>query len=67
LLLRIALADHLTRNHVTCPLILDDVTVYADAARTRDILELLLQVAQERQVIFFSRKKSRSPPGRGNT
>ena len=30
LLLRIALADHLTKHHDTCPLILDDVTVHAD-------------------------------------
>ena len=57
LLLRIALADHLTRNHGTCPLILDDVTVHADAARTRDILDLLLKVAQERQVIFFTQEE----------
>jgi hypothetical protein len=57
LLLRIALADHLTRNHDTCPLILDDVTVHADAARTRDILDLLLKVAQERQVIFFTQEE----------
>ena len=39
-------SDHLARNHDTCPLILDDVTVHADSARTRDILGLLLKVAE---------------------
>ena len=42
LLLRVALADHLTKGHDTCPLLLDDVTVHADATRTRKILDLLL-------------------------
>jgi exonuclease SbcC len=57
LLLRVALADHLTRNHGTCPLILDDVTVHADSARTRDILGLLLKIAEERQVIIFTQEE----------
>jgi uncharacterized protein YhaN len=57
LLLRVALADHLTRNHDTCPLILDDVTVHADSARTRDILDLLLKIAEERQVIIFTQEE----------
>jgi DNA repair protein SbcC/Rad50 len=56
LLLRIALADHLTRNHDTCPLILDDVTVHADATRTRQIVDLLLTIAQDRQVIVFTQE-----------
>lgn len=57
LLLRIALAGHLTRSHDTCPLILDDVTVHADTARTCDILDLLLAVAGERQVIVFTQEE----------
>jgi DNA repair protein SbcC/Rad50 len=57
LLLRIALADHLTRNHDTCPLILDDATVHADAVRTDGILTLLLNIAAERQVILFTREE----------
>jgi exonuclease SbcC len=57
LLLRVALADHLTRNHGTCPLMLDDVTVHADSARTRDILGLLLKIAEERQVIIFTQEE----------
>jgi DNA repair protein SbcC/Rad50 len=57
LLLRVALADHLTRNHDTCPLILDDVTVHADFARTREILNLLLKIAEHRQVIIFTQEE----------
>jgi DNA repair exonuclease SbcCD ATPase subunit len=56
LLLRIALADHLTQGRDTCPLILDDVTVHADPARTRAILALLLEIAVGRQVILFSQE-----------
>jgi uncharacterized protein YhaN len=57
LLLRVALADHLTRGHDTCPLLLDDVTVHADAARTRGILDLLLDVSTERQVVVFTQEE----------
>ena len=56
LLLRVALADHLTRGHDRCPLILDDVTVHADAARTTAILEFLHALSAERQVILFSQE-----------
>lgn len=57
LLLRVALADFLTRGHDTCPLLLDDVTVHADAARTRDILDLLLQLSAERQIVVFTQEE----------
>jgi len=57
LLLRIALADHLTRGHDTCPLLLDDVTVHADAERTDKILDLLLRVANDRQVVVFTQEE----------
>ena len=56
LLLRVALADHLTMGHDTCPLILDDVTVHADSDRTLDVLELLLDISQQRQVILFTQE-----------
>jgi hypothetical protein len=56
LLLRIALADHLTRGHDTCPLLLDDVTVHADSARTVDILSLLHEVSKERQIVLFTQE-----------
>jgi exonuclease SbcC len=57
LLLRVALAEHLTKGHDTCPLLLDDVTVHADAARTWNILNLLLQVAANRQVVVFTQEE----------
>jgi uncharacterized protein YhaN len=57
LLLRVALTDHLTRGHDTCPLLLDDVTVHADAARTRDILDLLLHLSTERQIVVFTQEE----------
>src|SRR5262249_18701347 len=57
LLLRIALADHLTKHHETCPLILDDATVHADLDRTRDILDLLFKIAAHRQVILFTQEE----------
>jgi hypothetical protein len=57
LLLRVALAEHLTNGHDTCPLLLDDVTVHADATRTRDILDLLLQVSNERQIVLFTQEE----------
>ena len=66
LLLRVALADNLTRGHDTCPLLLDDVTVNADAARTRDILDLLLQVAANRQVVVFTQEDHVSTWAREN-
>ena len=57
LLLRAALADHLTSGHDSCPLLLDDVTVHADSARTRNILDLLLQMAKERQIVLFTQEE----------
>lgn len=57
LLLRVALADYLTRGHDTCPLLLDDVTVHADTARTRDILDMLLQLSTERQIVVFTQEE----------
>ncbi len=56
LLLRLALVEHLTAGHDTCPLLLDDITVHADDARTREILDLLLAVSQERQVVLFTQE-----------
>jgi exonuclease SbcC len=56
LLLRIALARQLTRPGTRCPLLLDDVTVHADALRTEQLLELLLGAAEERQIVLFSQQ-----------
>lgn len=54
LLLRVALAQHLATTGETCPLLLDDVTVQADAERTESVLNLLLRLAAERQIILFA-------------
>lgn len=56
LLLRVALAQHLASVDETAPLVLDDVTVQSDAARTRALLDLLHQVSQERQVVLFTQE-----------
>lgn len=56
LLLRIALADQLTRHGELCPLILDDPTPHFDTERTLAVLDLLLQVSEERQVVLFSQE-----------
>ncbi|MDX8054827.1 AAA family ATPase [Lentzea sp. BCCO 10_0798] len=52
LLLRVALAQHLATE--SCPLLLDDVTVQADDARTRAVLDLLLQLSADRQIVLFA-------------
>jgi uncharacterized protein YhaN len=56
LLLRVALAEHLTKADESCPLLLDDVTVQADAARTEAILDLLLRLSQDRQIVLFAQE-----------
>ncbi len=56
LLLRVALASHLTAGHDTCPLLLDDVTVHADAGRTEQLLELLHELSHERQIVLFAQQ-----------
>lgn len=56
LLLRVALIDHLTRAGEICPLILDEPTSHFDAERTEAVLDLLLELAAERQVIVFSQE-----------
>jgi DNA repair exonuclease SbcCD ATPase subunit len=57
LMLRIALAEHLTRPGTRCPLLLDDVTVHADPERTERLLDLLLTAAADRQVILFTQQE----------
>ncbi len=56
LLLRVALAEHLTAPGESCPLVLDDVTVQADDARTPRVLDVLLALADDRQVVLFSQE-----------
>lgn len=57
LLLRVALADQLTRPGEICPLILDDPTPHFDAARTVAVLDLLHQLAETRQIVLFSQER----------
>jgi recombinational DNA repair ATPase RecF len=54
LLLRAALAQYLATTGEPCPLILDDPTAYADAARTKAVLDALHDISADRQVIVFS-------------
>jgi exonuclease SbcC len=56
LLLRVALAEHLTKPGEICPLLLDDVTVHCDSARTLAILECLHVISAERQVVLFTQE-----------
>lgn len=56
LLLRLALAEHLTPADQSCPLLLDDVTVHADDARTEALLEILQEVSADHQVVLFTRE-----------
>lgn len=57
LLLRAALARHLTAGKESCPLLLDDVTVQSDASRTTAILDLLHELSEEQQVIVFAQER----------
>lgn len=57
LLLRVTLSRHLTGDNGVCPLLLDDVTVQADAARTVEILELLHELSAEQQVVVFAQER----------
>lgn len=57
LLLRVALAEHLTRKGEVCPLVLDDVTVQCDGERTEAVLRALHAISRERQVIVFTQEK----------
>ena len=56
LLLRVAMARHLTRQGEICPLILDDVTVNCDPVRQIEILNLLHAISEEQQIILFSQE-----------
>jgi DNA repair protein SbcC/Rad50 len=57
LLLRLALADHLTPPDRSCPLLLDDVTVHCDDARAEALLEILQEVSADHQVVLFTREE----------
>ena len=54
LLLRLALARHLTLPTETCPMILDDVLAACDAGRKEAVLTTLQAISREAQVILFT-------------
>jgi hypothetical protein len=56
LLLRVALAQALARDGRACPLLLDDVTVHADADRSVAMLSLLHKASAERQIVLFTQQ-----------
>lgn len=56
LLLRVALAEHLTRHGESSPLLLDDATVQFDAERELAMLGALQVVSRERQVILLTQE-----------
>ena len=54
LLLRLALAEHLSAPNETCPLILDDPIATSDARRRKAVLDTLLAVSESTQVVLFT-------------
>ena len=54
LLLRLALARHLTVRGEVCPLLLDDALSGCDSKRAKALLESLLAIAAATQVILFT-------------
>jgi DNA repair protein SbcC/Rad50 len=54
LLLRVAMAQQLATTGETAPLLLDEVTVQADAERKLQLLGVLHELSTERQIILFS-------------
>ena len=54
LLLRLALARHLTKPEEACPLLLDDALSGCDATRAAAALDTLLAIAEETQVVLFT-------------
>lgn len=56
LLLRTVIGDRLATTGERVPLLLDDVTVHADAERERAILELLHELSAERQIVLYSQE-----------
>ncbi len=57
LVLRLVLAQVLSADHETCPVLLDDPTVHADSTRKTEILNYLLAASREHQVVVFSQEQ----------
>jgi exonuclease SbcC len=56
LLLRVGLAQHLTKPGEVAPLILDDVTVQFDARRKKAVLGMLRDLSTRHQIILFTQE-----------
>ena len=54
LLLRVAMAQQLATTGETAPLLLDEVTVQADAERKLQLLGVLHELSGERQIVLFT-------------
>jgi uncharacterized protein YhaN len=54
LLLRVAMAQQLATTGETAPMLLDEVTVQADAERKLQLLGVLHELSAERQIILFT-------------
>ena len=54
LLLRVALAEHLTKQGERAPLILDEITAQCDSDRRVALLDLIHELSGGRQVILFT-------------
>ena len=54
LLLRMALAEHLSAPNEACPLILDDPIASSDESRREAVLDTLLAISESTQVILFT-------------
>ncbi|GAA0804527.1 hypothetical protein Sya03_25000 [Spirilliplanes yamanashiensis] len=56
-MLRVTLSQVLSADRETPPLILDDVTVQSDHARTMAIMTLLHEVSADHQVVLFTQEQ----------
>ncbi len=57
LVLRMAMAIHLTLPGEPCPLLFDEVTVQSDLRRTEAMLQTLQSLSGDRQVVLFSQEQ----------
>lgn len=57
LLLRAAIAEAVAPDAESCPLLLDDITVHADLDRTNALLDVVADLAEDRQVVLFTQER----------
>ena len=66
LLVRLAMARHLTKPSESCPLLLDDALAGSDSERKRAILETLLEISDSSQIILFTHEEDIRDWGRAH-